>query len=236
MKKKFIYMITTINNKETYLGYIGEQTGGYILGNVYNNKYLTIRRFGCGVELLDIDNGAIVGTDTIKYYDNPQCVMLYKVKVGNLIEIEECKLVNSESRMITDDGYDICYAYHEFYKYIKDKHLTKFPVFNNRSIYVFDIENKSYIRYTSEVIENATMRDLYCNGNVMRIIDYVIDTYMKNDIDETDKIYDRLRYVEDSSIAQYNIKNPLINHYKKKVVPLDDKDIKRILEEGKKNK
>lgn len=228
MKKKFIYMITTINNKETYLGYIGEQTGGYILGNVYNDKFLTIRRFGCGVELLDLDNGTIVGTDTIKYYDNPQCVMLYKV--DNLIEIEECKLVNSESRMITDDGYDICYAYHEFYKYIKDRHLTKFPIFDNRSIYVFDIENKSYTRYTSEVIENATMRDLYCNGNVMRIIDYMIDTYMKNDIDETDKIYAKLRYVEDSSIAQYNIKDP-IKCYKKKVVPLDDIEIKRILED-----
>lgn len=230
MKKKFIYMTTNINDKETYLGYIGEQTGGYTLGNVYNDKFLTIRRFGCGVELLDLDNGTIVGTDTIKYYDNPQCVMLYKV--DNLIEIEECKLVNSESRMITDDGYDICYAYHEFYKYIKGRHLTKFPIFDNRSIYVFDIENKSYTRYTSEVIENATMRDLYCNGNVMRIIDYIIDTYMKNDIDETDKIYDKLRYVEDSSIVQYNIKDP-IKCYKKKVVPLDDIEIKRILEDVK---
>lgn len=227
MKKKFIYMTTNINNKETYLGYIGEQTGGYTLGNVYNDKFLTIRRFGCGVELLDLDNGSIVGTDFIKEYKNPQSVLLYNV--DNMIEIEECKLINSESRLITDDGYDICYSYYDFDRYIKNRHLTKFPIFNNRSIYVFDIENKSYIKYTSEIIDTIPMKKLFNNKSIDAILDYVINTYMKNDIDETDKIYNRLRYVEDSSVAQYNIKDP-IKCYKKKVVPLDDIEIKRILE------
>lgn len=228
MKKKFIYMTTNINNKETYLGYIGEQTGGYTLGNVYNDKFLTIRRFGCGVELLDLDNGFIVETDFIKEYKNPQSVLLYNV--DNMIEIEECKLVNSESRMITDDGYDICYSYYDFDRYIKNRHLTKFPIFNNRSIYVFDIENKSYIKYTSEIIDTISMKQLFNNKSIDAILNYVINTYMKNDIDETDKIYNRLRYVKSSSVAQYNIKDP-IKYYKKKVVPLDDIEIKRILED-----
>lgn len=228
MKKKFIYMTTNINNKETYLGYIGEQTGGYTLGNVYNDKFLTIRRFGCGVELLDLDNGFIVGTDFIKEYKNPQSVLLYNV--DNMIEIEECKLVNSESRLITDDGYDICYSYYDFDRYIKNRHLTKFPIFNNRSIYVFDIENKSYIKYTSEIIDTIPMKQLFNNKSIDAILDYVINTYMKNDIDETDMIYNRLRYVKSSSVAQYNIKDP-IKCYKKKVVPLNDIEIKRILED-----
>ena len=145
-----------------------------------------------------------------------------------MIEIEECKLINSESRLITDDGYDICSYYYEFDRYIKNRHLTKFPIFDNRSIYAFDIENKSYIKYTSEIINTISMKQLFNNKRIDAILDYVINTYMKNDIDETDRIYNRLRYVKSSSVAQYNIKDP-IKCYKKKVVPLDDIEIKRII-------